>query len=944
MGENIENLATAQKHGHRLVKYLHMDSREFSNLDKNERGRNWWKVLRIGQPLSFIIDKNHVKSLDTLVTLYRQSKWLECSDSVWLKKLITDGQVICTACFKKDSVLGAIACRTDHVERHLKSPKHEFNVNEYDESQPKIDKAQNGAGIGGTTYVDKIKLDDKRRYEALVVGTLAAGGDGAAGIPPSSIHQHFCKDVLDIIGYELKGGIPTSDTIINTTLPKAIELLEGRIKDLLKDTKIALYIDGGSASHLALGRKVMVLCASSMKWEGNLLLDVHVMDGAEHETTDSNFKQILAACTKYEISFKNVQYLCADNGSTNKPTVDKLNEVKGFNVTYARCLPHCLNLVIKSFLNVMDRTFKFTSHLKLARQFLTAGGGVARKLLAIEFGFAAHKIDLTETRWSSVVNALLYVANFPTKHNTEQSIKRLKELAAKGDETAKAALDDSPPEREIWFILFDLFQSVSLEQLEKEHKRRIDSGSDVTTADMALSKARKILLDYFSQPKNFLAFQAMQILFGGNADNESLKTIFTITQGNPCFEAKLTSKDTGVVPDCVSATTGLLATLKNLHYPSKVLYNSVSHDFASEVAKGDSSLLTRKKKVIDARKRFSDDLEKKMKRYLDVTIEYHKHLGINIFSENEAFDAAVAEKWRVDQMQIYTNTTAGIIMAALHEGMRAIQDAEGLKKTEECLEGLKLSQVFDVNKKPPKPFDDDSKLLHYIGGVGHRNPDLLMEQWREYASEWERTKLSPAEVYKYWEEKSEQWNILGPHAMREFSRPVSSAACERVFSLLEGMNREDRCKMQAPTLAKLLFLRGNSDIMRAALRDANALRMKATQAKAAQEKAASKSAWNASMATNEQPNVDAIVVDGEEPVAPAKGRKKRKWRREGKEDSSDNSEEEAKKRLAEEAKKQRLASIDKSNEMWDALKAKQKEEEERRKKEREEKRNNTAIS
>jgi hypothetical protein len=221
--------------------------------------------------------------------------------------------------------------------------------------------------------------------------------------------------------------------------------------------------------------------------------------------------------------------------------------------------------------------------------------------------------------------------------------------------------------------------------------RRIESGSDVTTADMILPKARKILLDYFTQPKNFLAFQAMQFLFGGNEDNESLKTIFAITQGNPCFEAKLTSKDTGVVPNCVTATTGLLATLRNLHYPWKISVEKVSDDFASEVAKGDSPLLKRKKKVIDARKRFSEDQEKRMRRYLDATIEYYKHLGISIFSENEAFDAAVAEKWRVDQMQIYTNKTAGIIMAALHEGMRAIQDAEGFKKTEECLEGLKLS-------------------------------------------------------------------------------------------------------------------------------------------------------------------------------------------------------------------------------------------------------------
>jgi hypothetical protein len=137
----------------------------------------------------------------------------------------------------------------------------------------------------------------------------------------------------------------------------------------------------GLLLNLALGRKVMVLCASSMKWEGNVLLDVHVMDGSEHETADSNVKQILAACTKYEIPFKNVQNLCADNGSTNKPAVDKLNEIKGFNITYARCLPHCLNSVIKSFLKVMDRIFKFTTHLKLARQFPYAAGAVGGILL-----------------------------------------------------------------------------------------------------------------------------------------------------------------------------------------------------------------------------------------------------------------------------------------------------------------------------------------------------------------------------------------------------------------------------------------------------------------------------------------------------------------------------------------------------------------------------------
>ena len=43
-------------------------------------------------------------------------------------------------------------------------------------------------------------------------------------------------------------------------------------------------------------------------------------------------------------------------------------------------------------------------------------------------------------------------------------------------------------------------------------------------------------------------------------------------------------------------------------------------------------------------------------------------------------------------------------------------------------------------------------------------------------------------------------------------------------------------------------------------------------------------------------------------------------------------------------KKQRLERISKNNEMWDALRIKEKEEEERKKKEREEKRKNSGIS
>jgi len=47
----------------------------------------------------------------------------------------------------------------------------------------------------------------------------------------------------------------------------------------------------------------------------------------------------------------------------------------------------------KVFTDVFDSRFKISSHFKLAWQFLTAGGDVARKLLAIEFGYSICGVD-----------------------------------------------------------------------------------------------------------------------------------------------------------------------------------------------------------------------------------------------------------------------------------------------------------------------------------------------------------------------------------------------------------------------------------------------------------------------------------------------------------------------------------------------------------------------
>ena len=149
----------------------------------------------------------------------------------------------------------------------------------------------------------------------LVVGSFAAGTHGAAGVPPSSIPKLLNRSMLDILQHELLNDIPTATTLTSSTLPLAVELVEDRIKILVKDQPLSMYIDGGS-SNLEDGRKVVVVCASSLeKGIGTIVLDVLVMEA--HETSDTQAEQIEALVKKYDIFRKNVHYLCADNASPN---------------------------------------------------------------------------------------------------------------------------------------------------------------------------------------------------------------------------------------------------------------------------------------------------------------------------------------------------------------------------------------------------------------------------------------------------------------------------------------------------------------------------------------------------------------------------------------------------------------------------------------------------
>ena len=201
----------------------------------------------------------------------------------------------------------------------------------------------------------------------------------------------------------------------------------------------------------------------------------------------------------------------------------------------------------------------------------------------------------------------------------------------------------------------------------------------------------------------------------------------------------------------------------------------------------------------------------------------------DVLDKDEPFDEAAANEWVAAQALVFTNKVKPKLEASLAAAVLAVDSAEGLVKTEECVAGLEASQIFDMNKEP-KDYAHDEKLLDVLCFTGaYPSTETVLDEWRQYVSQWRAppTTMTPSEVYAAWEAKIDTMPTLAPHAMRQFSRPISSAACERVFSYLTHMDRSDRNCMKKETLRVLLFLRGNNEILDELVREANEARLSA---------------------------------------------------------------------------------------------------------------------
>lgn len=186
----------------------------------------------------------------------------------------------------------------------------------------------------------------KARDDALctvLVTKLVAGGGGAAGIPYSSVPALLAQDTLSVIKAR-SGGMPVAAYIREAVLPAGLEAIKDRIKADLLSKQFSLAIDGGSCS-LANGAKIVAVMAVGPTLRHDYVLATHTM--WVHENAAVQATIIEAACKEYAIQPAQIKWIVADNTNLNPATVEVLRG-KGWGARYARCFPHCLNLVMVS--------------------------------------------------------------------------------------------------------------------------------------------------------------------------------------------------------------------------------------------------------------------------------------------------------------------------------------------------------------------------------------------------------------------------------------------------------------------------------------------------------------------------------------------------------------------------------------------------------------------
>ncbi len=367
-----------------------------------------------------------------------------------------------------------VAFQLDTIDRHAESCTNCKRLVELRGNRSNLTQAATSAApalrqmtLGeGSAPVVPLPLAQGRMRRAILLGSLAAGNKGSAGMPPSSIASQLDEDlravselavlscccsvrlrclsrllVLQVLRAVPAGMFPTTATIMTSDLPAAVSLLEADIASQLRKTGWAGSIDAGT-THAEGGVTVLAFCASHPVL-GDFLLNAGVLRAHETAVTQATF--VADTLERLSIPSRTMLCLAGDRGSVNEASVNALKVKPAFaHLEYVPCTAHGLNRIIGAIVGVANEEFNVVGDATLLRSWVVSGASTRRQQMFRAAGFRASWLDVVITRWSSVavlMNRLVTVQKLraPRKAAARSAAGVPSSAAAAGAGSAAAA-------------------------------------------------------------------------------------------------------------------------------------------------------------------------------------------------------------------------------------------------------------------------------------------------------------------------------------------------------------------------------------------------------------------------------------------------------------------------------------------------------------------------
>lgn len=688
--------------------------------------------------------KNTCSTVSRLRTMKEAYPWISL-EKVGAGRHLLNYKVMCTYCHGSGAKAGVMSLEKAVLAKHGASEVHARNVALQAARQLDL-----GEAIAKAADAHAIELTSR---------TLAVASFVAAGVPHSKT-TIFSPAFVHALS-TMSSGMASRTHVRETELPDAVDAVKKKIKLLLADKQFSLVVDGGS-SMLALGSKVLAVLASTPALDREVLLHLELMD--RHETAETQAAVLQRVLESYEFKPAQVEHIAADNASVNAATIAILKD-NGWRATYARCLPHCLNLVFKAFLGVFEATYNITTLLRSIRAFINAGGSASRKRIVVEYGITQSGIDFADTRWTSLVQAIIYLASMQTPAELARARAQLEKSTAAGDASAAAALLEADKPELHWNAVYEVMEEETLSKYDGD--------------DLEVAASRERSLAMLSNVELFGAFALLADVLN------NVPPLFAMVQGNARFDI------TDSASTITTKVTSALAAIKCI--------------------RTNSTLLDR------AMRKANDAMEKQQELVLARAAVY----GEAIVPGKETYDAGDLPATR-EACAANRASACRALKKTLVAALKAVSDCAGAEKLEECLQQLRVRDRFNLNVAAEEmaAADDPMDFLDAHSTLG-ASPSVaaaatLGEEWKQSCSARSaatgRT-YTPQATLKYWVDAALRWKHLSAVAVHHWTRPISSAAAERVFSLLTHMDDARRQRMSEQSLHNTLFLRANRHLV-----------------------------------------------------------------------------------------------------------------------------------